>query len=48
MDSTTLMNAIKYVKDHRLDYIESMENATESGAVDSICGILNRFGKEQD
>ena len=46
MDGTSLMNAIKYVKDHRLDYIESMENAAESGAVDSICGILDRFGKE--
>ena len=46
MNGTSLMNAIKYVKDHRLDYIESMENATESSAVDSICGILDRFGKE--
>ncbi len=40
MNRESLMKAIHYVSGHRLEYIEKMENAKETDAVDTICDLL--------
>ncbi len=36
-----LINAIKYVKEHRLEYLDAMEGAKEGRAVESICSLID-------
>lgn len=40
MNDASLINAIRYVDAHRLEYLESMESARETHAVDTICGLI--------
>ena len=42
MNDDSLMEAISYVDEHRLDYLESMENAEENNAAETIADIIDR------
>ena len=40
MDDDSLLSALDYVNEHRFEYIDAMERAPESGAVENICRII--------
>ncbi len=42
MSDETLTRAIRHVNEHRLDYLDAMECAKESNAVDTICDLLDK------
>ncbi len=42
LSDETLMQAINTVKDNMIDYVEAMENADESDAVDTICELIDK------
>ncbi len=45
MSDDSLIKALDHVKEHRLDYLEKMEFAAESKAVESICDLIDKNAK---
>ena len=41
MTADSFMEALRYVDSHRIDYLDAMEGALETDAVENICGILD-------
>ncbi len=46
MNDESLLKAVEFVAEHRFDYIQTMEESVESGAVKIICGLLNDIADE--
>ncbi len=47
MNDDSVLNAISYVDDHRLDYLEAMENAEENNAAETITDIIDRTARRK-
>ncbi len=47
LSDDSLINAVKYVNDHRLEYLDAMEYATENNAVDTICSLINELAERR-
>jgi len=43
----TLLNAIRYVETYRLEYLDAMEVARESRAVESICTLIDSHARKE-
>ena len=45
LSDDALIKALNHVKDHRLEYLDAMEYAAESNAVDKICSLIEDCAK---